>query len=232
MAGLAFRVQDTNNYYYVRASALGNTFRFIKVVNGQRLTTLGPSVPIEKSTWHELSVDCKGNRITCQLDGKELIPTLTDNSFAAGKIAFWTKSDSVACFGDTKIVFTPHETLAQVLVREAIGRYPRLEGLRIYAPLGEDGPKVVASSYDDELGTPGGETEQKVISRDAMFYGKTGNSAIVTLPLHDRNGEVAGAVRVVLHSFMGQTEQNAVARAQPVVRQMEQRIRTAKDLVQ
>src|SRR4051794_25553989 len=35
MAGIAFRLQDENNYYYVRASSLGNTFRFFKVVNGE-----------------------------------------------------------------------------------------------------------------------------------------------------------------------------------------------------
>ena len=36
MAGLAFRIQNETNYYVVRASALGNTFRFYKVVNGAR----------------------------------------------------------------------------------------------------------------------------------------------------------------------------------------------------
>src|SRR5439155_6998901 len=32
MAGLAFRIQNESNYYVVRASSLGNTFRFYKVV--------------------------------------------------------------------------------------------------------------------------------------------------------------------------------------------------------
>jgi hypothetical protein len=50
--------------------------------------------------------------------------------------------------------------------------------------------------------------------------------------LHDRNGEIAAAVRVILQSFPGQTEKNAVARAQPIVKEMENRVRTAKDLLQ
>lgn len=233
MAGIAFRVQDTNNYYYVRASALGNTFRFVKLVNGQRLTTLGPSAPIAKGVWHELSLECKGNRITCTLNGQELIPPLTDNTFTAGKIAFWTMSDSVSYFGPTHITYTLHETLAQVLVREAVEKYPRLLGLKIFA-LQSDGevPRIVASNYPDELGRPGGSVEKDVITRDVMYYGKQKKAVLVTLPLHDRNGEVAGAVRLVMQSFAGQTEQNALARAQPIVKEMELRIRTAKDLLQ
>lgn len=233
MAGIAFRVQDTNNYYYVRASAGGNTFRFIKLVNGQRLTTIGPSVAIERGVWHQLQLECKGNRISCLLDGKEIIPPLNDNTFTTGKIGFWTKSDSVSYFGETRISFTPHEILAQVLVREALRKYPRLVGLRLYAHQGDlNVPKVVASSHEDELGMAGGTVEQDVISRDVMYYGKQQKVAVVTLPVHDRNGEVAGAVRVVLQSFPGQTEQNALVRAQPVVKEMESRIRTAKDLLQ
>jgi hypothetical protein len=233
MAGLAFRIQDTNNYYYVRASALGSTFRFIKLVNGQRLTTIGPSAEITKGVWHELTIDCKGNRISCLFDGKELIPPLTDNTFTAGKFAFWTKSDAVVYFGETKIVYTPHETLAQILVREAITRYPRLAGLKIYSrPQEENPPKVIASTHEDEIGAFGGQVERDVIAKDAIYFGKDKRVALVTMPLHDRNGEVAGAVRVVLESFPGQTEQNAVARAQPVVKAMEQRIRSARDLIQ
>lgn len=233
MAGIAFRWQDTNNYYYVRASGIGNTFRFIKLVNGQRLVTLGPSVELQRGVWHELTIECKGNRISCLLNGKELIPPLTDNSFTAGRIAFWTKSDSVSYFGETKINFTPHETLAQNLLREAVQRYPRVVALKMYALTGEAAvPKIIASTYPDELGMQGGHTEQSVIQRDAPFYGKQNRVVLVTLPLHDRNGEVAAAVRVVLDSFPGQTEQNALARALPIVKEMEKRIRTAKDLLQ
>src|SRR4029078_4990880 len=118
MAGIAFRIQDTNNYYYVRASSLGNTFRFIKLVNGQRLTTLGPSVEVTKGVWHDLKIECKGNRINCLFDGKELIPALTDNTFVSGKIGFWTKSDAVSYFGETRINYIRHEILAEILVRE------------------------------------------------------------------------------------------------------------------
>jgi len=50
--------------------------------------------------------------------------------------------------------------------------------------------------------------------------------------LHDRNGEAVAAVRIVLQPFPGQTEQAALARATPIVKEMERRVRSAKDLVQ
>src|SRR5258708_5359454 len=71
MAGIAFRIQDEKNYYVVRASSIGNTFRFYKVVNGERQTLIGPETPVPSGVWHELSVACNGNQIRCLLDGRE-----------------------------------------------------------------------------------------------------------------------------------------------------------------
>jgi len=39
-------------------------------------------------------------------------------------------------------------------------------------------------------------------------------------------------VRVMLKPFPGQTEKNAIARALPIVKQIESRIQSAQDLVQ
>lgn len=233
MAGVAFRVRDEKNYYYVRASSLGNSFRFFKVVEGQRSAPIGPEVEIQKGVWHELTVDCKGNQIRCSLDGKDLIPTLTDNSFSAGKIGFWTKSDSISYFAETAIVYTPRENLCHVMIREMLDKYPRLLGLKIFAAgNGKPAPSVIASSEAKEVGTPGGQVEQDVIARDVVYYGKAKRSVSVTFPLHDRNGESIAAVRVTMKPFIGQTEQNAVARALPIIKQMEAKIRSATDLLE
>jgi hypothetical protein len=234
MAGLAFRFQDEKNYYYVRASALGNNVRFFKVVDGQRSAPLGPELPVARGAWHELSVECKGNQIRCSLNGREVIPTMTDTSFSHGKFGFWTKSDSVAYFVDTRIVYKPREPLAQALVRETLQRYPRLVGLTIYArPEGANGPQVVAVASHDakRIGAPGEAPERDVLERDSIYYGKKGNDATVTMPLRDRNGETVGAVRVTMKSFRGQTEQNAIARATPIVKEMELRIRSSQELL-
>jgi hypothetical protein len=52
------------------------------------------------------------------------------------------------------------------------------------------------------------------------------------MPLHDRNGDTVAAVRVLMRSFKGQTEQNAIARALPIIKGMETRIRSARDLIE
>lgn len=234
MAGIAFRVQNETNYYVVRASSLGNTFKFYKVLNGQRGPLVGPDVPIPSGVWHELKIECKGSQIRCSLDGKELI-SVTDkvNELTSGRIAFWTKSDSVSYFTDTKLVYTPFQPPAQALVREMLKHYPRLLALKIYVP-GKDPQttKTVASKDENELGQPGTKTEYEVITRGETYYGKERNSVSVIMPLRDRNGDAMAAVRVVMKSFPGQTEENAIIRAAPIVKAIQGKIRSLEDLAE
>ena len=119
MAGVVFRFQNESNFYVIRASALGRNVRFYKVVNGIRSDPIGPELDISTNAWHMLAVQCQGNQITCWLDGKLVMPTLHDSSFATGKIGFWTKSDAVSHFGDTTIVYTPLVPVAQSVVQDA-----------------------------------------------------------------------------------------------------------------
>ncbi|HWI58516.1 MAG TPA: family 16 glycoside hydrolase [Bacillota bacterium] len=233
MAGIAFRIQNETNYYVVRASSLGNTFRFYKVVDGVRGTIIGPNVSIPSGVWHELTVECKGNQIRCLLNGKEVIPPLTDSSFTTGKIGFWTKSDSVSYFTDTKVVYTPREPPAQTLVREMLKKYPRLLDLEVYVPGNSpETTRLIANKAETAANRPGSKVEQDVISRGVTYYGKDKKSVSVTLPMRDRNGEAMAAVRVVMQSFTGQTEQNAVVRAAPIVKEMQARCSSLQDLLE
>lgn len=231
MAGIAFRIQNESNYYVVRASSLGNTLKFYKVVNGQRGAIIGPQIHIPTGEWHQLSVQCKGNSIRCLFDGKEAIPPLTDSSFISGKIGFWTKSDSVSYFSDTRIIYTPREAPAQQIVRDVLKKYPRLLALKVYVAK-DQAPRLIASGNEKELGQPGGKTEQEVISTGQTFYGKEKDSVSVIVPVRDRNGEPLAAARVVMKSFPGQTEQNAIVRAMPVVKEIQRQVRSLEDLVE
>ncbi len=225
MAGLIFRAQNETNYYVVRASSLGNTFRFYKVVNGQRGTIIGPEVEIPAGEWHEMTVVCFGNQIRCLLNGKEVIPPLTDHSFVSGKVGFWTKSDSVSYFADARITYTPREPVLQGIVQAMIKKYPRLLGLKVYVPGSEPGTTRVAGSKEkDELGQPGGDTEYQTITREQVYHVKLPEAVAVVMPLRDRNGEPIAAVRVIMSTFKGQTEKNAVIRASPIVKEMQARI--------
>lgn len=235
MAGLAFRIQDEKNYYYIRASALGGTFYFFKIVDGIRSAPIGSKVAIPKGIWQEMTIECKGNQIRAWLNGKEAFPTLGDKSFASGKLGFWTKSDSVSYFADTKVVYTPKEILAQVLVRDAFKKYPRLQGVKIFAAMpAQPELRLIASNDRAEIGSPAQKEMQDVLARSTVYHGKDKDKGTVTvvMPLHDCNGETVAAVKVVMKAFPGQTEKNAIARALPIVKQMEARIQSAQDLLQ
>lgn len=54
-------------------------------------------MPVPRGVWHELTVECL-------LNGKELIAATDNvNPFLRGKIGFWTKSDAVSYFTDTRL---------------------------------------------------------------------------------------------------------------------------------
>jgi hypothetical protein len=233
MAGIAFRIQDEANYYYVRASALGSNVNFFKMENGQLIGPIGAKAEIAKGAWQELTIECQGNQIKFSLNGTEVVPPLRDNTFNSGKIGFWTKSDSVSYFGDTRIVFKPRERLAQSLVQDAIKKYPRLQRIKISAPatVGAE-PKVIASTDLADVGKPAKTETLDVITRGIIYHGEDKGNVHVTMPLKDSNGDRIAAVEVVMKAFPGQTEKNAITRAMPIVKQIEARVRNSAELMQ
>jgi hypothetical protein len=233
MAGIAFRILDENNYYYVRASALGSSFVFYKLVNGLRSSPVAVKMPISKGVWHDIKVECKGTKILVQLDGKSVLPEMDDNTFMSGKIGFWTKSDSVTYFGETRIIYKPKEIFAQILLEEAFRNYPRIQGLKMFAaPVVKTNVQLIASLDRKDIGTPGAAAEKDTLDRNMIYYGKVKDQVIVTLPLHDSNGETIAAVKVFMKSFPGQTEKNALVRALPIVKDMEKRVQSLASLMQ
>ena len=233
MAGIAFRIVNETNYYVVRASSLGNTFRFYKVVDGQRGQLIGVDAPVSAGVWHEIKVECKGNEIRCSLDGNQLIPTITDSSFNSGKIGFWTKSDSVSVFAGTKIVYTPREPAAQKLVRDIAARYSKLLGLQLFVTgVTAGNPRLIATKEGGVTEKPEAKVVDDVIREANTYYGKGKKCVIVTMPLRDRNGEVVAAARLVMSTFPGQTEKNAIERAAPIVREIQKRVRSLEDLLE
>jgi hypothetical protein len=139
----------------------------------------------------------------------------------------------VSYFTGTKIVYTPREVPAQVMVRDMLKKYPRLLGLQVYVPDKEpNSSRLVASKEPTEVGRAGAKIEQDVLSHGTVYYGKEKDTVSVTMPLRDRNGEPVAATRVIMKSFPGQTEANAIGRAQPVVKTMQARIKSLQDLVE
>jgi hypothetical protein len=232
MAGIAFRLQNESNYFYVRASGLYNTLRFIPVVNGQLGNPVGVEIPIPKGVFNELKIQCKGSEIRCWLNGKEAMPVLNDPTYNSGKIAFWTKSDSVTYFTDTLITYTPREALGTILAREMKEKYSRLLALRIVSKRADGTVAVIAGTKPEEIGSAANDVETDVLKSDKKYVGRNKEEKymIATLPLHDKNGDVVAAVRFEMEPFPGQTEKNVLARTMPIIREMELRIAANKEL--
>jgi len=189
MAGVVFRFQNVSNFYVARVSALGRNVRFYKVVNGLRADPIGPQVEIGAGVWHTLAVQCEGNQIKLLLDDRLVMPALGDNSFAEGKIGFWTKSDSVSYFADAVVTYTPRIPGAQLLVNSVMQQEPRILGLRIYTLATNGLPRVLASKEAAEIGQPGTDAEAAAIREGTVSFGRERGAVLVTLPLHDRNGD-------------------------------------------
>ncbi len=99
-AGLVFRLQDANNYYIVRANAAEDNYRLYHVIKGSRRQFAGANFKVTSGEWHELKVECIGNKIICYYDGQKKIEATDDTFKEAGKIGLWTKADSVTYFDD------------------------------------------------------------------------------------------------------------------------------------
>ena len=97
---------------------------------------------------------------------------------------------------------------------------------------GEKQPVVVAGKNEKDLGQLAGPTEEDVIKRGKKYYGKGKDTVTVVLPLRDNNGEPMAAVLLEMKSFPGQTEDNALVRAQPIMKQMQSQVNSLEDLLQ
>lgn len=105
--GIAIRVQDANNYYVVRANALEDNVRFYRVVKGRREQLEGANIKVTANEWHTLELRAEGDKFTVSYDGKTLYSAIDKTFPTAGKIALWTKADSVTRFDQVKITTLP-----------------------------------------------------------------------------------------------------------------------------
>jgi hypothetical protein len=105
--GIALRLLSPDDYYVVRANALEDNVRFYRVVKGRREQLATANVRVPANEWHILGLKADGDRFTISFKGKELY-AVTDKTFdMAGRIALWTKADSVTRFDRIDINVLP-----------------------------------------------------------------------------------------------------------------------------
>lgn len=100
--GLIWRAADDRNYYLARANPLEQNIRVYRVVNGVRHLLQNFDQTIDVKRWHTLQVTHQGCRMNIFYDDKEVFD-LCDETFHAGKIGLWTKSDAVTYFDDFQL---------------------------------------------------------------------------------------------------------------------------------
>jgi hypothetical protein len=233
MAGIAFRVQDENNYYVVRASAIGNSFRFYKFLDGERSAPIGGAVDIPTGDWVEISITCSGNNISCKINGKELIPKLSDQSFLFGKFGFWSKSDSVSYFTDTQISYVPRIKLVTRLIEQTMRNRKSITSMRIAMPVGEgDELQVVASTDEKEVGTKATGTEKSVFKSTGRDYERKGTRVTAVVPLYDRNGDTVAVVSMTSKRFFGESKFTTLYRGGKSAGRMQLQFTDAAELLE
>jgi len=105
--GIAVRLTSPDDYYLVRANALEDNVRFYRIVKGRRQQLATANVKVASGVWHTLGIKAEGDRFTVTFNGKQLHST-TDKTFSsAGRVALWTKSDSVTRFDQINIQVLP-----------------------------------------------------------------------------------------------------------------------------
>jgi hypothetical protein len=105
--GIALRLIDPDNYYVLRANALEDNVRFYRVTNGRRVQIAGVNIKVSGNEWHTLGLKAEGERFTIMFNGMEQYQATDKSITAAGKIALWTKADSVTRFDRVEIKTLP-----------------------------------------------------------------------------------------------------------------------------
>ena len=101
--GIAVRLATPDDYYVARANALEDNVRFYRMVKGRREQLAGANTKVSANQWHTLALKAEGDRFTVSFDGKALISAQDATFPDAGKVALWTKADSVTYFDTISI---------------------------------------------------------------------------------------------------------------------------------
>jgi hypothetical protein len=102
-AGIAVRLSTPDDYYVARANALEDNVGFYRVVKGKLEQLASANAKVAANQWHTLTLKAEGDHFTVSFDGKTLI-SAQDKTFSdRGKVALWTKADSVTYFNTISI---------------------------------------------------------------------------------------------------------------------------------
>src|SRR5207248_7733400 len=97
-AGIAVRLLTPDDYDVAGANALEDVVGLYRVVKSEYKPLATANVRVSGNAWHTLVVKTEGDHFTVSFDGKPLISAQDKTFSAPGKIALWTKADSISYF--------------------------------------------------------------------------------------------------------------------------------------
>jgi hypothetical protein len=103
--GVAVRLSSPQDYNLVKPDALRDRAVFSRVTNGASEQIVAVDADIASHSWHTLAVRAKDNEFVVSLDGIWVLTGFDKTLSQAGRIALWTKGDSVTRFDS--IAITP-----------------------------------------------------------------------------------------------------------------------------
>ena len=105
--GVVVRLVGPQSYYVARANALEDNVRFYRIVKGRREQLATANVKVASGEWHSLGLKAENDRFTVVFNGKTLHSTSDRALPGPGRVALWTKSDSVTRFDQISIQILP-----------------------------------------------------------------------------------------------------------------------------
>jgi hypothetical protein len=105
--GIAVRLADASTYYVVRANALEDNVRLYHVTQGVRRQFAGQDVKVAAGQWHLLRLRVVEDRFEVWFDGKALFTAKDSRIPAAGRVALWSKADSLTHFAGMDVEVLP-----------------------------------------------------------------------------------------------------------------------------
>lgn len=98
-AGMAWRVQDAQNYYAARLDFDAHEVVLYKFVRGSRVRLdRRTGLRLDPAAWHELAVDHVGTRLRVWLNGVPVADDQDDTLTGAGTVGLWMPGDGTAHF--------------------------------------------------------------------------------------------------------------------------------------
>jgi hypothetical protein len=109
--GVAVRLNIPQDYYLVQMDALRERVLFLRVSGGASEEIAGVDADITSHSWHTLTVRAVDNQFTVSLDGTWVFTAFDKTLSKPGRIALWTKGDSVTRFDSIAVtaLFAPGE---------------------------------------------------------------------------------------------------------------------------